>query len=69
MTNRDAYFNPQVFKGDKNRGITTRDWFAGMAMMGILSNIEQYTSKYQTEDVARLAYNQADEMVKEFHNG
>jgi len=38
-----------------------RDWFAGMAMQGLITN------GWNPEGVAEYAYEQADEMIKERH--
>ena len=53
-------------------GITKRDWFAGMALQGILSNPTTVTSKlFKTTDgfmnsemIAECAYEQADSMIR-----
>lgn len=44
-------------------GMSLRDWFAGMAMQGILSSDTELFLK--TEDIADIAYGQADEMIEQ----
>jgi hypothetical protein len=46
-------------------GLTKREWFAGMAMMGFLSNhdVDPMRTKYIT--IKEWAYNQADAMLEE----
>lgn len=53
-------------------GLTKREWFAGMALQGILSNPTTATSKVfktidgfmNSEMIADCAYEQADAMIK-----
>jgi hypothetical protein len=44
------------------KGMDLRDWFAGLAMQGIISN-EGCSSEFTTID-AKIAYKMADEMMK-----
>lgn len=65
-----------VWVGDRhnghNTGMTLRNWFAGMALQGILSNPTTVTSKlFKTTDgfmnsemIAECAYEQADAMIR-----
>ena len=48
-------------------GMTLRDWFAGMAMQGILS--ADTKENLSVDVVARIAYDQADAMLisEEYH--
>lgn len=43
--------------------ISLRDWFAGQAMNGFLSNPENSTAEF--EELAAVAYEVADAMLKE----
>jgi len=48
-------------------GMTLRDWFAGQAMQGMLSNPANYGSSHEWRDdatVAEQAYEIADDMIK-----
>lgn len=45
-------------------GMTLRQWFAGMAMMGYLSS-DRYGGNLQNETCAKEAYCMADAMLKE----
>jgi len=45
----------------RSRGMTLRDWFAGMAMQGMLSASENY----QTIELAKYAFDVADAMIQE----
>ena len=49
-------------------GMTLRDWFAGRAMQGMLSNPANYGSGHEWRDdatVAEQAYDIADDMIRE----
>ena len=54
----DSVYN----EGDE--GMSLRDWFAGMAMMGINANQSMGTA-LTCEDTAKIAYRIADVMMKE----
>lgn len=48
-------------------GLTTRQWFAGMALLGIhasLSNIDTWPNDEQIKTIAEIALKQADAMMK-----
>ena len=53
----------------QDSGMTLRDWFAGMAMQGLLAGMLADGAYFErgTDDVtvAKLAYIQADTMLKE----
>ncbi len=48
-------------------GITIRDWFAGIALLGQLANPD--TDALGNEQTANSAYQQADMMLKARNNG
>ena len=61
--------NPNVFPVGAGNGITLRDFFAGCAMMGILSANEDFSHNLPegmtiSQGAARLAYGIADAMLK-----
>ena len=45
-------------------GMTLRDWFAGMALTGIMATAPE-RAQFQSKEVARLAYVLADAMLEE----
>jgi len=45
-------------------GMTLRDWFAGLAMQGFSANASDTCLGWDTDMTARIAYEQADEMLK-----
>jgi hypothetical protein len=45
----------------ENKGMDLRDWFAGKALTGLLT---EASGDYEDGAVAELAYNLADEMMK-----
>ena len=51
---------PRIYKEDMS-GMSLRDWFAGMAMQGLMS----YDYDHDNEDVAKWAYEIADAMIAE----
>lgn len=57
LENQDGTWN-QTFQW----GMSLRDWFAGMAITGLLANPEVHGT---AKDLARPAYFQADAMLKE----
>ena len=61
---KEVYIYPQALKdGDvasSEGGITLLDYFAGLAMQGLAS-----TRNYNPEDIAKIAYYFAEEMMKE----
>jgi len=52
--------NGRAFPSGMDRGMTLRDYFAAMAMQGIQARVN-----WGLEDVAELAYRQADAMLEE----
>lgn len=59
ITFEDGRTNHQV---DAHPGMSLRDWFAGMAMQGLLAaEIGDNVSGY--EDLAEMAFKQADSMI------
>jgi hypothetical protein len=59
------FTTPDIGSGLK--GMTLRDWFAGQAMQGMLSNPANYGSSHEWRDdatVAEQAYEIADDMIK-----
>jgi len=47
----------------ENQGMELRDWFAGMAMQGMLS--ENSGVRYPTNELVEFAYQVADAMMKQ----
>jgi len=47
----------------ENQGMELRDWFAGMAMQGMLS--ENSGVRYPTNELVEFAYQVADVMMKQ----
>jgi hypothetical protein len=58
----------QYFPDDKNaneeQGMTLRDWFAGQALAGVTSSVNDEISVGQVEGIAEIAYALADAMLK-----
>lgn len=48
-----------------NSGMGMRDWFAGRALEGILSNPEELAMEAPPEQIARIAFKFADAMLIE----
>ncbi len=47
-----------------NRGLTKREYFAAMAMQGILANADQVFVKAQFTDIGKIAVQAADALLK-----
>lgn len=47
-----------------NNGITLRDWFAGMALQGLISATPEQMSYPDPEYAAELVFKYADEIMK-----
>jgi len=63
-----GHFYPNQLDKDKgwSDGITRRDWLAGLAMQGMLSNMEEKSAEEMQKDfdiIPMLAYRQADAMI------
>ncbi len=54
--------NANVFPGNGCNGITLREWYAGQAMIGILS---EPGLGYDMANVAKMAFQYADAMLAE----
>ena len=55
-----------LFTNEKNKEITLRDYFAGLAMQGLLSNSTlNLTIPKESEQLANLVYTVADAMLKQ----
>jgi hypothetical protein len=69
-TNHPA-FPVQAYPGDAvnpkvrpNTGMSMRDFFAGLAMNGILANSEEFGEEAPLEDVADFAFQMANAMLE-----
>ena len=61
-----AYLNPEIGRAElrSENGMSLRDWFAGQALVGIVTNqIERQI--IDCNIIAGIAYNFADAMLKE----
>ncbi len=63
--------NPPAYPVDCNTnpdsdaaGMTLRDWFAGMALQGLIVACDKFDELTNERDAARMAYRQADAMLK-----
>ena len=54
---------PSTHPHGREEGMTLRDWFAGMAMQGLLA--DRSWQAMTTDQVAGVAYCMADAMLKE----
>jgi hypothetical protein len=70
--NNHPAFPVTAYPGDQNSpkvrpnsGMGMRDWFAGRALEGILSNPEELAMEAPPESIARIAYKFADAMLEE----
>ena len=69
MKNGEQPINPvhedcKVYLGN---GLTKREYFAGLAMQGLLAN--SYFSEEDEEEIAALSIAQADELLKQLEDG
>lgn len=68
---KDDYAFPRVTKlGEQAPGMELRDWFAGMALQGILANealrvIAISCNGIPENDYAQFSYDIADKMIEE----
>lgn len=52
------------YDGHQNFGLTKREYFAGLAMQGMLANVQtQPLSATTRHEIARLAMDQADALI------
>lgn len=74
MKNEDKPINPIPEHFDKyqneNIGLTKREYFAGLAMQGLLSNsysngFSQPLSEYDSKSIAKFSIEYADELLKQ----
>jgi len=70
--NNHPAFPVNAFPGDvntpkvrPNSGMCMRDWFAGRALEGILSNPEEQAIDATPQEIASLSYKFADAMLNE----
>lgn len=63
ITIKDAL---SAFPIDSNEGMTLRQWYAGLAMQGLLANSDRFYDKW---DIARIASDIADVMLDTFEGG
>lgn len=60
-----APFHPAMHNGSTlpgSNGLTKREWYAGLAMQGMLSD---NNFDFPAEDIARVAFEMADAMLAE----
>ena len=62
MNNGNELAFPLVGREDYNAGLTKREWFAGLAMQGMLSDPKQAGS---SDEIAHYAVYAADALIKE----
>lgn len=70
MTNGDQPINPTTVKSQKYKlinvtGLTKREYFAGLAMQGLLNHKHLNGSKLDYEIISRHAVCCADELLKQ----
>jgi hypothetical protein len=63
---RNPYAFPALTEDDEYNGMTLRDWFAGQALAGLLSNSNDC---FNPEGAARVAFEIADAMLAERERG
>jgi len=52
-----------------HRGMSLRDWFAGQAILAVLTTNASYSAHFNTSTLAQAAYEIADAMIAERANG
>lgn len=62
MAESDSDGEP-AFPQDNHYGMSLRDWFAGMALQGLLAS-DSETQSMKFDEAAELAYDHADAMLK-----
>ena len=78
MKNADKPINPVLtqspsLQNDTSLGLTKREYFAGLAMQGLLSNsysngFSQPLSEYDSKSIAKFSIEYADELLKQLEN-
>ena len=65
--NQGGFVYPHSITEEFDSGITRRDWLAGLAMQGMLSNTSEDTQDAKAEflAIATLSYRMADTMIAE----
>ena len=65
MTENKIHITPEPNGSQPYGYLTTRQWFAGMAMQGFVSDSDPFSMNWQTcIDYATSAYRMADAMLK-----
>jgi hypothetical protein len=49
-------------------GMDLRDWFAGLAMQGVISNLEEIFTPEEFNGLSEMFYQMADAMIKARNN-
>ena len=66
MKNADKPINPTIDKNIRYHGLTKREYFAGLAMQGILANPS--TNSARNVIIADVAITCADELLKQLEH-
>ena len=61
---RQFYCNGYDAEDEFTEGMSLRDWFAGMALQGILSNSEIDGNRFDPDKMAEWSYQTADAMIE-----
>jgi len=72
MENKKQPIHPiQTRDNSQIIGLTKREYFAGLAMQGLLANSQTslYKIGYSPENVSRASIQMADELLKQLDNG
>ena len=67
MKNSEQPINPIVMENTLP-GLTKREYFAGLAMQGMLANSYPDTMGFNEEQIAKIAINYTDELLKQLQN-
>ena len=54
--------------GVMREGLSKREYFAGLAMQGMLANSYPDTMGFNEEQIAKIAINYTDELLKQLQN-
>ena len=68
MKNGDKPINPLLDLNENKSGLwglTKREYFAGLAMQGMLANSYPETMGFNEEQIAKIAINYTDELLKQ----